>query len=777
MRSVDTQTQSPLQDFEAKISALLENPKMQNAERDLKKGLIRTILIKSAESLKINDVQAQFFAMYFFHLIENDPDNFKRIWELLKEISDNAENPDKIAPLFTEIVSLNKGGKTFLWRLVHSIVRGDYEVMPATFGGEPIFYLKEPGDSENRRQNQNRQKSNVTLKKAISSEIVDKPLPDGNALRGFYPDEIKIFSQIYKYLQDDIDVLIFSSLGPKFAEGYLSNIIQFMHTMIKELEIQPGGRKSKYYLFIKNIIKNYLQPLLAYAKKLSEESEKNEFAKDLWLEPYLIQNELLKNYKAQSPFPVIERKWEQLKIQLSEYVRKNISKSGTVMGIPTYNEELIAALESDLTFDDFSETPPKAVPVSISTGIKGKKALDQTMAYIPSPRLTGEIDQDILAEVNRRAEMANKTREALGDQPIAAEPSIIINPPDLEELVLKFLEEDDDADPIVQEIRITQVQVAQLKLPPRARAEDDTAPDANKAALANATTDVQIQAQPSHTAKIEPINKHEIFSSVVNIFNSYDDLRTEEGVNELMFELKLIAQKASVSHMLKRDFVQAVMLNLAGTKREESSSMDLKHLYEKLGALLSDTIGATLPSTSTFKLLENHRPKLTDYPKVGEVLMKKGINTEVRDLEEFIEQFEEELRKMEALIAFDDNFKIAPDAVGGFLCKAKKLEEGKSIRVYPKDSIRLKDKERAAMHEEGINEKIAGLKNLAKIAWLSRGFRKIGKRKDLNSETKEYFERLELHFERIKRLAIDPTINFFKVAYFYTRNESPQDKK
>lgn len=406
MRSIDRehgQSETLLVSFEStlqkRVGELRE--KQEGITRQDLKTFVRLYCKENAKNIGLKKEEIDQFIPYFLTCLYENPKAKKEIWEFLNELSTHAHDQEKSEALFDQLLEKNDGGVTHLWRIVRTVVRGEYEVQKKDINGQTIYSLAAAENASENLKDAQRQKVSNKLKEKVQSHIIDKPVPDtGTESLHMTKQDRELFFKIFHYLQSDADALITSEAWHPIIGKYFTGITKHLLSTIKLLEVKrnkSSKRKQRYRDFIVHALQTYVKPLLAYCKQMSETpNEANPFATDILFETYLIRNNLLDGPKEPS-YEVIENKWQHLYRQMKRYIEED----ATMYGIPVATPEQFGPQVTDeLREDDIQKVRNNAVNAFNTTLMMG------TQSEQPEKNITKEKDDwaEVWAQAKKKKE-------------------------------------------------------------------------------------------------------------------------------------------------------------------------------------------------------------------------------------------------------------------------------------------------------------------------------------------------------------------------------------
>jgi hypothetical protein len=316
MRSPDTQPQQTIGKY---LHDTLANIKIP--DREDKKALIRQKCAEISETLGFKEVQGRILAMYYFKLLDSDPEKAAKFWETLYKLHYNATDPNMVVQCLSELSELTSdSGLTYLWNLAYGIIRGDYEVLHGNITDQ-CYFLYYRQDAEAQHKNPKRIQSLKAAREFVHGSIVPKP---SVGLRmqdfvGFSKRESDLFRGILKTLDKHVDVLLCGRVELEDIFEYLEWIKQKLNTIIKELGVSDQI-KARYKIFIDSIVCKYLNELFNYASEMNEEVNENKLVRDIMNEPFVVFNNTIDaEYKVVSPIERLKAQWQELKTNLTAF--------------------------------------------------------------------------------------------------------------------------------------------------------------------------------------------------------------------------------------------------------------------------------------------------------------------------------------------------------------------------------------------------------------------------------------------------------------------------
>lgn len=718
------------QALEDEIQEDVYAPENLALSRDQKKAIIRRKCVDLCSNIyRFNRDTAQFFAMPLFKYLEDDPNLFDKLWEVLYKISENAENTDQVLQFYEELNALHPTGTNFLWVLTHSIVRGDYEVLRGTINDDPFYFLHIPGNTKERNKNKNRISSSIAIKESMKGKLITTPIPGLRVqdFMDFDEREEEIFRTIFGTFKQDIDTLLFSSTPHDVLVAHVNWALDLVKKEIDSLEVSDFD-KQKYHLFMDTLIMSeYFGQLLDYAQKMSEENN-NDFAKDILNEPFLIRNRLIsENGAPHAILDYLKARWRTLIIDLRTKPKtapkkirpdskpENLSQT-MAFDAATFRErqlpafaktEPVQALQAvaDTDMEDLVRREEKKVQ-SIRRKVKSG-----TLLFIQTTE-----------ESNDGAENGF-LHPSFTDQEV---PTILRRPDgefDFESLIKqerdKFGIQDEDH---VQE-------------PVRCKSDYEIGFIAPGCLL--------------EKQKLREIQQL-VNEAFANRLRLYDPMEVER-LKQVIESVKPLCANTNLRKELMTAIIYELKL-LQGQSIDEGSSVEYNELYSYLRSLFTELLASEnhgletkIPTDEEIVALNETLPELdpcgvpelSDHSELKEYLESKGLLGEAlkneKDLRDLlilgIKEFQMIIKLYQRVLHATDPISVIP----GF----KKEIQAKL------DSIRK------------FRKKAQG------------GFvRKIVRNKKLNSSMNKYFDALEEYIDTLWDQAIESTINNFQSAYF-----------
>ncbi|MBD3156260.1 hypothetical protein GF369_00370 [Candidatus Peregrinibacteria bacterium] len=381
MRSLDREqdrSETLLSSFETTLQKRVGNLREEReviSQQDLK-TFIRFYCKKNAQTLGLKEEEIDTFVPYFFTCLYENPTAKKEMWKTLHALSQAGNDHVKTETLFDQLLTLNTEGITHLWRIVRSIVRGEYEVKSKSVEEQAIYTIVPAQNASENAKDPKRQALSTALKEKVRDRIVDKPIPNtGEDSLHMTQQDRELFFKIFRYLQSDADALVTSEAWHPVIGKYFTGITKHLLSTIKLLDVKrnkSNKRKQRYKKFIVHALQTYVKPLLAYCKQMAEDQkEANPFATDILFETYLIENNLIDGPKEPS-YTVIENKWQLLYKQMKQY----IEDEATMFGLPAVStpEQFGPQVTDELREDDLQTVRERSAKALNATLIMGTQA-------------------------------------------------------------------------------------------------------------------------------------------------------------------------------------------------------------------------------------------------------------------------------------------------------------------------------------------------------------------------------------------------------------------
>jgi len=723
MRSPDLPTTIDLADFESSLRTEIKALNQDNeilSRQDLKAS-IRSYCKENAVKLGLSEGKALEISAYFFRFIYENPENIKKMWELLYKLSQNATNKLKANEIFNDLLKINPGGETLLWRLVRGIINGDFTIETIDVGTEAVYSIATPEDSIERRKDPSRQTISRILKEQIAEKIVQKPIPNTgeDALRMTVQDRA-LFFKIFTFLQSDTDAFVNSDAWQEGAGRYFEGISQYLVSMVKSLSVSEGksnARQKRHRGFIKNVLKTYLKPLLEYCKiMIGNEHEQNPFVADLLFEHYLLSNNLINSDLKEPYYLIIDGKWQNLFGEIRRYIEDD----ATMYGIPV--------------------TAVGRISQSLDT-------LDEPESF--GPQVTGEVPPKMIATVQ---EIARK--EASSAVPMAFDETLPMNTfgnVDTET-------EQDDWDNIwgTKDNPVNTGKIQTLISEELKRFPNDTEGTENPINPANIRNGKILE--PKYIAVI-PNTEAEKFligkirKNISKIFEKYRESIKSGTDKNFVSELCRVTKEQISTYNLMLEFILSLYIHNASLRisanKNESDNIfnNISTVFNKFGSNLHipeemlKKVGekndyTPVLNASDLQIIAEETPSIDsdDFKNLKAFLLSKKVYENFKHIEEIIKDtiLTEDLEKLKLFRELNTRIRLAFSPQEGFIYYYEQK------KAFIKDTL-------------GTIKKLRG-------NWITKHL-KFGRSKEVRKEMQVYLEELEKVINKTWDKALKPTLN------------------
>jgi len=712
--------------FENEVQEELYLPENLQLSREGKKALIRKKCVDICTNIyRLEKDYAYFFAMPFMKFLEKDPDLFDKLWALLFEISENAEDKDKVVKIFEELIGLLPEGQSYVWILVHSIVRGDYEVLKSMIDNDPLYFLHLPGDSIQRNLNKDRIASTTAIKQFMGDELVQPPIP---GLRkqdfiDFDEREEEIFRNAFGLFKQDIDTLLYCSTPHEKILEHINWAIDLLKKEIQELEDVTDFDKQKYRMFVDQMIMSrYFGELLKFAEEMSKPEHHNDFAKDILNEPFLVRNRLIhEDGTPASQLEYLKKRWEDLIEKL-----KNPKKEENNEHKPQKKED---DLGKTMAFDLSSLRGHKSVALGDTQPAQALEALEDT-------DVQGTIEEEKIAPSPPK--------------PVKTGTLLFIQAIDDEK------EEDDDLGGFLHPTFTGQVEPKLIAAASRDKVDELIAAEIGtfkpkedpKEKIDNDQSDSDLAIGfIAPGSKLEQEKMREIQQTVNDAFANrlrlYDPMELER-LKELLNSLKPLAGSES----LRKQIVTAVIYEIKLLQRkieEQDDDLQYHDLYSYIRELFSELVPDSaseeltiIPNASEIAKILERLPRLDDHQDFAKMLVAKGLLDEADENERELRRLLLiEIQELRLLLKLNDRVKSASPSIDGL-----------------------------TSYQDELKKKLNKIQKLRKKAQGGR-LKQLFRNSEKNKLMDQYFDKLDEFVESLWEEAIKPTINNFRIAYFF----------
>ncbi len=715
-----------------------------DSDRETNKRSIREAAVDFASTeLGVDESPAAYYATYFFKLLQKEPEKYQNVWELLYELSQNAEKAEVVLRIFNKLSELNEGDLTYLWIVVHGIIRGDYFVSTVltdnysnrahSIGLTPLETRKQHNTNSKRRE------SLESVKKLIQGRIIQPDPPDIRLedVEGFDEYEKNIFREIYFLLRQTVDALLFASIESDKIEKILDKTKSFIHGFVYAKGFTDESQKFKYKKFIDKVTKEYFEQLKKYAVEMSKPERKNTFFQDILNEPYLINNELLCNDTQKSLLEHISKNWIELREKLILYLK---NKEAFIEKYDAENSKERPKKPQTQFFTKFSGTGSSFNDAATAETVKAEVIEDQLVAdpddfsrsqteksltsfgipqvtdYIHHPTQTGDMDPKIL----------EKGKGTLVWIPVQETPS---------EITSGTAEKTDETIRLNSTAGIKALTEEELT---RYKAENNSVKEELKENDINGNFDLRFKAE-------------KLFKTVNRLYD-----------RETVQQLKQIIKEEILPKLESEDFKKEFMLILLEKLNEsfyKAPDVDFTQfrilIKEILNILVADN-DSYIPENDFIESVKEDVPELDEYPELAEHLKNKG----------YYQYFVDIQNKLKDLVTdFADRLTIHSELI-------KKLNG----QPYYKDIFNDygKDKENELFKLKQESKKVKGNWFTGPFIKMCRSLRGNNK---VSTQANEYFEELSNAIDNIWEEGMYPVLNNFSKLYFGTHIELQSNTK
>ncbi|MFC1647473.1 hypothetical protein ACFL10_00580 [Patescibacteria group bacterium] len=672
-----------------------------------KKSQIREFCITNAHHLGLTADKGRQASMFFFSLLYENPEKAMKMWHILYLMSENASNSALVRDLFIELVTLNEGDSSIIWRFVHGIIKGFYEIEKVDVSGDKIYFAKVPSDSAERENDPKRSETINSLKLILDESVLQKPVQEVNLKKERLSEiEEGLLEKIYTFLQEDSDFLIASAdTTQDEVKKYFIDKITKLGNFCRDLEqgIKTVRRRKAYKAYLDEALDTYIKPLFAYCVKLKSDKRKNPFTADIIFEVMLDTGSLyIDNTKAPTA-EILDDKWIRLIREIGEYVHEN----ATLFHIPSIDAVMIEAEGIGFT----------------------------------RPRVTGEIDlTDVKgATIGRIKDTVLETAAA----PVSAKAIARVDP---------LAVDNADTQPRIPVIKTTR---------PLALEDFATGTGVQRQRIADQDVRHSIQQVDALIVPESAIETKWLSEMKKKVDIIFFDLQDDLGIPSKMIDLRKRLEEEVVTERVKTPalrqlFASSVLLNLSRLKNKYSENTYIK-LCSEIRIILSDLVEnppeglkpnikkmtqdeiakVHLMSDIELQKLMQAAPSLEDHPKIGEFLEGKGLTNDIVDFENILKVLIS--KQLYQLGTHTDLHQITFAATEPLF----------AIKAY------------GEKYKEIIKE-LKKIRSKAEGFFVTRWFRN----KDLKVEMTAYFDALERFTYEVIENGIAPAVNNFTMLEF-----------